>query len=112
MMRKPGTDSFRLWKMLGLVYLLIFAGVALFNLCYAQSPTPSLPGTMPNHGARGSVGGPVMVIPPTGSPTFIYPVPTAPLPAPLSAPLVAPAMPLMIIPPVGMPTFVYPGLVQ
>lgn len=106
MMHKPGTDSFRLWKMLRLVYLLIFAGVALFNLCYAQSPTPSLPGTVPNHVAPGSVGGPVMVIPPTGSPTFIYPatpMPAAPVPAPV---------PLMIIPPVGMPTFVYPGLVQ
>ncbi len=107
MMHKPGTDPFRLWKMLGLVYLLIFAGVALFNLCYAQSPTPSLPGTVPNHVAPGSVGGPVMVIPPTGSPTFIYPMPPA-----VTAPAMVPPSPVMIIPPVGMPTFVYPGLVQ
>lgn len=100
------------WKMLFWLFLVILLGIILVSFCYAQSPTPSLPGTMPNHGVPGSVGGPVMVIPPTGSPTFIYPVPTAPLAAPLTAPLATPAMPLMIIPPVGMPTFVYPGAMQ
>lgn len=90
------------WKMLFWLFLLIAAAVVITNLCYAQSPTLSLPGTMPNHVAPGSVGGPVMVIPPTGSPTFIYPVAPAPTPAP--------AAPVMIIPPTGLPTFVYPGV--
>lgn len=95
------------WKMLFWLFLVILLGVILVSFCYAQSPTPSLPGTMPNHGTPGSVGGPVMVIPPTGSPTFIYPMPPA-----VTAPAMVPPSPVMIIPPVGMPTFVYPGLAQ
>lgn len=94
------------WKMLFWLGVVLAALVVLVSACYAQSPSPSLPGTMPNHGTSGRVGGPVMVIPPTGSPTFLYPatpMPAAPVPVPV---------PLMIIPPVGMPTFVYPGLVQ
>lgn len=95
------------WKMLFWLTVVIVALIAIVSACYAQSPTVSTPGRMPNHAPSGQVGGPVMVIPPTGSPTFLYSAPPAPVATPVPQ-----AAPLMIIPPVGMPTFVYPGLAQ
>lgn len=96
------------WKMLFWLFVMIGALIIIASLCYAQSPAVPLPGRMPNHAPSGQVGGPVMVIPPTGSPTFIYPAPVMVAPAPMPAPIT----PLMVIPPVGMPTFVYPGVAQ
>lgn len=94
------------WKTLFWLWLMLTGLVLLVSFCYAQTPAVPLPGTMPNHGHSGLVGGPAMVIPPTGSPTFLYPVAPAPTPAP-----VAPA-PVTIIPPAGLPTFVYPWVVR